>query len=66
LRALEGGPPINIDGGRLDADYADLPEHQYKEFLIDMAAPLIVLALEFPDPAYLLGPPMIVYSILSD
>ena len=63
LRALESGRPINIDGGRLDADYPDLPEHPYEEFLIDMAAPFIVLALEFPDPqrprAYLLDPPMV-------
>jgi hypothetical protein len=62
FRAIEGGRALDVCGGRLDADL-DLPSHPLEEFLVDMAVPFSVLALEFSDArrprAYLLDPPMI-------
>jgi len=63
LRALEQDRALHVAGGRLDADYPDLPKHPLEEFLVDMAVPFTVVALEFSDSqrprTYLLDPPMV-------
>jgi hypothetical protein len=50
FRAIENGAPLQVYGGRLDAEENELHSHPHPidEFLIDMFTPFNVLLLEFP------------------
>jgi hypothetical protein len=63
LRALESDRPVEVVGGRLDADFPELPNRPLESSLVDMAMPFTVLALELDGAerprTYLIDPPMV-------
>jgi hypothetical protein len=63
LQAFEENLPLQVSGGRIDADPPELRTHPLGEFLIDTAVPCTVLVLEFAGSdhprTFLLDPPMI-------
>lgn len=63
LRAIEGGVPLQVSGGRLDVELSEPKDHPHDPYLIGMAEPFTILLLEFPGSehprTYLLDPPMV-------
>jgi hypothetical protein len=63
LRALEARIPLQVAGGRIGVEGANLQRHPFEGFLIDVAVPFTILVLEFVGTehprAFLLDPPMI-------
>jgi len=47
LRAIERGIPLEVFGGRLSAEAANLPKHPFENYLTEMAIPFAILVLEF-------------------
>lgn len=63
FQAINGGIPLQVAGGRLDAQIPEPRTSQLDEYLVDMATPFTILLLEFDGRerprSYLLDPPMI-------
>jgi hypothetical protein len=62
LRAIEANLPLNVWGGRLFAEAAQMGKHPLEGYLVAMALPCTILVLEFPGKehprAFLLEPAM--------
>lgn len=63
FQAIERGVPLQVSGGRLDAEDGDSLSHPIDEFLVDMSTPFTILLLEFPGKehprTFLLDPLMV-------
>ncbi len=63
LRAIEEGIPLQVCGGRLDAELTEPRDNPLDQYLVDMAELFTILLLEFEGTerprTFLLDPPMV-------